>query len=106
MDFEVKCRKCGHQADYPLGQIDGLEDQLSQERLEERADVEAEFEGYCHPDELSFGSSLADLARAVRRRDWQEAELLIERIAAESPLADQHQTQCALFGAGDMPRAA
>ncbi len=106
--FTIEC-ECGRTTTFDRYDVPELgeyiDDRIERAADETRAEVEREFDGFIDPSELASGDrrdfDLFELSAAIRRGDREEAELLLDRMAAAMGHAAAERVQLGRFS----PRA-
>lgn len=86
IEITVACPSCKTEFEVEEVNHPSLAEQIALREQESehdgREEVERETAGMVWPHEAVEARDLQDLSFAIRRRDWAEAELLVDRIAA------------------------
>lgn len=84
--FEVTCGNCGHQVPFQIADVEHLESHIDAEVEEARDEGREECtddDSVLDTNEIMASRIMLELSAAIRRDDRREAELLLDRLAAE-----------------------
>ena len=100
--YTIECEHCGKDNEFAIKEVPGLAKDIEEEVDEASAcatrDTEAQFAGMIDPaDHPIHARTIFELAAAIRRGDKVEAELLLDRVAADLGREHANAVQVARF---------